>query len=67
MKKSTIDALKRLDAVDAEISAMPWLPTPWDVERFAPENADYSQLQVKKDAISRYAEKIIDKVNNQVG
>lgn len=59
----TLEALHRLDEVNGEVSAMPWLPTPWDVERFVTPDADFRQLQVKKDSISRYAEKIIHKVN----
>ena len=57
----TMDAIAKLDAVGGHLSAMPWLPTPWDVERFTDDGADFSQLQVKKDAISRYADRIIAK------
>lgn len=57
----TLDAIARLDEVGAHLSAMPWLPTPWDVERFTDDGADFRLLQVKKDAISRYAERIIAK------
>ncbi|SNS89599.1 probable F420-dependent oxidoreductase, Rv2161c family [Sphingomonas laterariae] len=57
----TADAIARLDEVGGHLSAMPWLPSPWDVERFTDDGADFRQLQVKKDAISRYADRIIAK------
>jgi probable F420-dependent oxidoreductase len=41
--------------------SIPWFPTPWEVEAFVPEGSDISQLSVKKDAISRYAERVIAK------
>lgn len=55
----TADAVKRLEEAGGELSAIPWLPTPWDVERFVDDGADFRQLAVKKDAISRYAERVI--------
>ncbi|WP_380872172.1 LLM class F420-dependent oxidoreductase [Sphingomonas sp. DBB INV C78] len=57
----TADAVRQLDEVGGELSAIPWLPTPWDVERFTDDGADFTRLQVKKDAISRYADRIIAK------
>ncbi|PTD17358.1 TIGR03619 family F420-dependent LLM class oxidoreductase [Sphingomonas fennica] len=59
----TPDAVAALDAVGGHLSAMPWLPTPWDVERFTDDGADFRELQVKKDAISRYAERVIAQAN----
>lgn len=64
----------RLDADEAarlkaagirDLSAMPWMATPWDVARFVDEGADINNLQVKKDAISRYAEAMIAPFGNQ--
>jgi probable F420-dependent oxidoreductase len=57
----TPNAVKRLDEAGGELSAIPWLPTPWDIERFIEDGADHRQLRIKQDAISRYAERIIAK------
>ncbi|OCC22496.1 LLM class F420-dependent oxidoreductase [Croceicoccus estronivorus] len=60
----TEDAATRLEAGGVgDTVAIPWFPTPWEVEAFIPDGADISQLSVKKDAISRYAERVIAKHN----
>jgi len=60
----TADAASRLaeGGVD-DTTAIPWFPTPWEVEAFTPEGADITQLSIKKDAISRYADRVIAKHN----
>ena len=56
----TRDAATRLsEGGIGDTVAIPWFPTPWEMEAFVPEGADISQLAVKKDAISRYAERVI--------
>jgi probable F420-dependent oxidoreductase len=42
-----------------DMVVIPWMPTPWDMENYVPDGADISQLAVKKDAISRFAERVI--------
>lgn len=54
------EAVERLSAANVEhISAIPWMPTPWDIARYVDEGADTSSLEVKKTAIRRYAEAVI--------
>ena len=60
----TEDAAIRLEGGGiSDTVAIPWFPTPWEVEAFISDGADISQLAVKKDAISRYAERVIAKHN----
>jgi len=42
-----------------DMTAIPWMATPWDLARYVDEGADVTRLQVKKDAMSRYAEAMI--------
>jgi probable F420-dependent oxidoreductase len=42
-----------------DIMSIPYMPTPWENEGFVPAGADISKLAVKKDAVSRYAERVI--------
>ena len=54
------DARERLEQGGiGDVTSMPWFPTPWENVSFVPEGADIRELSVKKDAISRYAEHII--------
>ena len=43
------------------MTAMPWFPTPWDERRWVDEGDDLKKLEVKKKAMSRYAESVIAK------
>lgn len=57
------DVVARLEEAGIrDMSAMPWIETPWDVARYVPEGADIRQLQVKKDAVSRYAEAVLGRL-----
>ena len=42
-----------------DMVVIPWFPTPWEMEAYVPEGADVSLLGVKKDAISRFADRVI--------
>jgi len=42
-----------------DMVVIPWMPTPWDMEAYLPAGADISQLSVKKDSISRFADRVI--------
>ena len=42
-----------------DMTAIPWMATPWDMARYVDEGADTSLLQVKKDAMSRFADSVI--------
>ncbi|SFR89712.1 TIGR03619 family F420-dependent LLM class oxidoreductase [Sphingomonas jatrophae] len=56
----TPDAIARLEAGGiGDMVVMPWMPNPWENERFAPEGADLRDVAVKKAAISRFAERVI--------
>jgi len=60
--KLDAEAIGRLgEARIDHISAMPWMPTPWDVARYVDEGADTASLEVKKSAIRRYADAVIHK------
>lgn len=58
----TASAASRLNegGID-DMTVIPWFPTPWDVEAYVPEGADWSQIAVKKDAMSRFADRVIHK------
>lgn len=60
----TRDAAARLaEGGVGDTVAIPWFPTPWEMEAFVPDGADIGLLSVKKDAISRYAERVIARHN----
>lgn len=42
-----------------DMVVIPWMPTPWEMESYVAEGADIRQLSVKKDAISRFADRVI--------
>ena len=42
-----------------DMVTIPWMPTPWEMESYVPQGADIGQLSVKKDAISRFADRVI--------
>lgn len=42
-----------------DMVVIPWMPTPWEMENYVAEGADISLLSVKKDAISRFADRVI--------
>ena len=42
-----------------DMVVIPWMPTPWEMESYVAEGSDISQLSVKKDAISRFADRVI--------
>ena len=44
-----------------DMTAIPWMATPWDMARYVDEGADVTRLQVKKDAMSRFADAVIAK------
>ena len=41
--------------------AMPWFPTPWDEKKWVDDGDDLTKLEVKKKAMTRYAESVIAK------
>lgn len=43
------------------MTAMPWMPSPWDVTRYVDDGADVSSLEVKKTALRRFSEAVIQK------
>jgi len=57
LTKQAAETLKAAGVND--IMSIPYMPTPWENEGFVPVNADISKLSVKKDAVSRYAERVI--------
>jgi alkanesulfonate monooxygenase SsuD/methylene tetrahydromethanopterin reductase-like flavin-dependent oxidoreductase (luciferase family) len=46
-----------------DMVVIPWMPTPWEMESYVEAGADISQLSVKKDAISRFADRVIHRRN----
>lgn len=52
-------AARLAEAGIGDMTAMPWMPSPWDVVRYVDEDADLSSLAVRKEAISRYADAVI--------
>lgn len=55
-------AVERLREAGVEhLSAMPWMPTPWDVGRYVDDGADIRNLEVKKTALRRFSEAVIQK------
>lgn len=55
-------AVDQLRAAGIEhLSAMPWMPSPWDIARFVDEGADVRDLEVKKTALRRFSETVISK------
>lgn len=56
----TIEAEAQLaDAGIADMTVIPWMPTPWDMEAYVDAGADIGQLEVKMTAISRFADRMI--------
>ena len=56
-------AIDRLMQAGADnISAMPWMPSPWDVQRWIDEGDDVRELAVKEKAIARFGESVIAKL-----
>lgn len=42
-----------------DMVVIPWMHTPWEMESYVTQGADVSQLSTKKDAINRFAERMI--------
>jgi probable F420-dependent oxidoreductase len=59
---AVLDALRRLGIEDVVVVA-PWLPSPWEVDRFVDAGADISALEVKSRSLERYADQVIRKVS----
>jgi probable F420-dependent oxidoreductase len=57
-----LNSLRRLKLDDVVVIA-PWLPSPWDVDKWVDPGADITQLAVKKRALERYAETVIRKMS----
>jgi hypothetical protein len=62
----TQGAVDRLMQAGADnISAMPWMPSPWDVQRWIDEGDDVRELKVKEKAIARFGESVIARLGAQ--
>jgi probable F420-dependent oxidoreductase len=57
---SFIDGVKAID-IDDLIVIGPWIPSPWESTQMTDPGDDFSQLEVKKKAMKRYAETYIAK------
>ena len=56
------DSVARMaDAGIRDMTVIPWMATPWDMQAYVAEGADTSLLSVKKDALSRYADALISR------
>lgn len=42
-----------------DMTVIPWMATPWDMEAYVDAGADIGRLDVKRTAISRFAERVI--------
>jgi probable F420-dependent oxidoreductase len=58
LTRAALDALRDMGLADIVVIA-PWLPSPWEVESFVDTRADISQLAVKKQALERYAQRVM--------
>lgn len=59
LTQSVVDTLQSKHA--HHLTAMPWIPSPWERESFLDEGDDIRELDVKKKAMLRFAEKNIVK------
>lgn len=58
MTPAVADDLRGMGADNALVIA-PWMPSPWDIQRWIDDGDDIGRLDVKKKALERYAEKVI--------
>jgi len=59
--QAAVDELRGLGLGDLTVIA-PWLPSPWDIQSWLDPGDDMSSLDVKKKALQRYAEAVIQRV-----
>jgi hypothetical protein len=63
MTRAVMDGAKAMD-IDDIIVIGPWIPSPWDVAQWTDEGDDFTDLEVKKKAMTRFAETVIVKFGN---
>jgi hypothetical protein len=59
--RQVIGELERLGVGDLMVIA-PWIASPWDAEKWLPDDADGKLLTVKKQALERYSSSVIQHV-----